>query len=178
MLVPLAELAAAQHTLALLFGEADNVRGGQRLLADRLFEVLLIQVVRWLLERPERYPLSAGLLTGLAHPQLARALVAIHEQPAHPWSLDSLAERAGMSRSRFADTFRREVGETPAEHLAQWRLALAKQRLARGEGVKRVALEVGYGSASALSRAFTARVGRSPRHWLQTQAESVAPAGR
>jgi AraC-like DNA-binding protein len=172
--VPLAELTPMEHTLALLFGEADNARRGQRLLADRLFEVLLIQLLRWLLEHPERYPLSPGLLAGLAHPQLAGALVAIHKQPAQAWSLDSLAECAGMSRSRFAETFRREVGETPAEHLAQWRLALAKQRLMRGEGVKRVAEAVGYGSASALSRAFAARVGQSPQHWLRAQAAATA----
>lgn len=164
VVVPLAEAPSLASTLELLFAEADNARCGRPLLANRLFEVLLIQLLRWLLDRDN---LPEGLLAGLADPQIAKALVAMHEQPAHPWDLPSLADRAGMSRSAFAAAFKRVVGDTPAEHLAQWRLALAQQRLARGEAVKRVALDVGYGSASALSRAFSARVGNSPRAWLQ-----------
>jgi AraC-like DNA-binding protein len=167
VVVPLSEVPALASTLELLFAEADQARCGRPLLANRLFEVLLIQLLRWLLDRQgAEAVLPEGLLAGLADPQLARALVAMHEQPAHPWDLPALAERAGMSRSSFAASFKRVVGETPAEHLAQWRLALAQQRLARGEAIKRVALEVGYGSASALSRAFSARVGKSPRAWL------------
>ncbi len=170
VIVPLTELVPMQHTLALLFGEAENARNGQRLLADRLFEVLLIQLLRWLLDRPQQYRVPPGLLAGLAHPQLARALVAMSEQPAQPWTLESLAESAGMSRSHFADTFRRVLGETPVEHLAQWRIALARQGLARGEPIKRIADAVGYGSASALSRAFAARMGQSPSEWQAAQA--------
>ncbi len=171
VVVPLSEAPALASTLDLLFAEADHARCGRPLLANRLFEVLLIQLLRWLLDRqgaqPDEPALPEGLLAGLADPQLARALVAMHEQPAYPWDLPALAERAGMSRSSFAASFRRVVGETPAEHLAQWRLALAQQRLARGDAIKRVALDVGYGSASALSRAFAARVGKSPRAWLE-----------
>jgi len=174
IVVPLAELQPAQLTLDLLFGEADATRCGRRLLADRLFDVLLIQLLRWLLDQPERYPLPAGLLNGLAHPQLARALVAMHERPGHDWTLPALAQQAGMSRSSFAAAFREQVGDTPAEHLAQWRLALAQQRLARGEAVKQVAFDVGYGSASALSRAFAARIGVSPRDWLRREREGAA----
>ena len=174
VVVPLAQLPALNPTLELLFAEADHARCGQRLLASRLFEVLLIQLLRWLLDH-EDARLPAGLLAGLADPQLARALVAMHEQPSPAWTLPSLADRAGMSRSAFAAAFTRVVGDTPAEHLAQWRLALAQQRLARGDAVKRVALDVGYGSASALSRAFAARMGQSPRAWLSTTRSGSAP---
>jgi AraC-like DNA-binding protein len=171
VLVPLAKLPALRSTLDLLFAEADHARCGQRLLANRLFEVLLIQLLRWLLDDPrddpERAALPVGLLAGLADPTLARALVAMHEQPARPWTLPLLAAQAGMSRSAFAAAFKHIVGDTPGEHLAQWRLALARQRLARGDALKRVALDVGYGSAPALSRAFAARIGMSPRQWLQ-----------
>jgi len=171
VVVPLSQAPSLATTLELLFAEADHARCGRPLLANRLFEVLLIQLLRWLLDRED---LPEGLLAGLADPQLSRALVAMHEQPAHPWDLPALAERAGMSRSAFAAAFKRVVGDTPAEHLAQWRLALAQQRLASGDAIKRVALDVGYGSASALSRAFAARVGASPRAWLAGQAASAA----
>jgi AraC-like DNA-binding protein len=166
LIVPLRELQPIEHTLALLFGEAENAVRGDRLLADRLFEVLLIQLLRWLLERPERYAVQPGLMLGLAHPQLALALLAMQRRPHEAWTLESLAACAGMSRSAFAASFREVVGQTPLEHLAQWRMALAKQALLRGEPVKRIAAEVGYGSASALSRAFTARSGQAPQQWL------------
>lgn len=176
VVVRLADAPSLAPTLDLLFAEADHARCGRRLLADRLFEVLLIQLLRRLLD-DDAQALPVGLLAGLADPALARALVAMHESPEHPWSLPALAERAGMSRSAFAAAFKRVVGDTPAEHLAQWRLALAQQRLARGEAVKRVALDVGYGSASALSRAFSQRLGHSPRAWLKAGAErAAAPA--
>lgn len=174
MAIPLRQVDGLEHTLALLFGETDRVRCGQRLLADRLFEVLLVQLLRWLLDHPDQGDLPAGLMTGLAHPQLAKALAAVHEAPAEPWSLERMAAQAGMSRSAYAAAFRTHVGVAPAEYVAQWRLALAQGRLRAGAPVKRVADEVGYGSASALSRAFAQRLGMSPRAWLKTAA--VDPA--
>jgi AraC-like DNA-binding protein len=167
LVLPLARLPELQHTLALLFAETEQVRCGQRLLANRLFEVLLLQLLRWLLDHPEEVGLQPGLLNGLAHPQLARALVALHERPGEAWTLAGMAQAAGMSRSAFAAAFKATLGQSPAEHLADWRLALAQQALRSGRPLKQVADALGYGSASALSRAFARRLGQSPRAWLQ-----------
>ena len=82
--------------------------------------------------------------------------------------LETLATRAGMSRSRFAEVFAQVVGDTPAAYLAQYRITLAQQGLLRGEGLDRIAQQVGYGSAAALSRAFSAVCGMSPRGWRQS----------
>lgn len=167
--VPLARLPMLDHTLALLFDEEARIVRGQRVLADRLFEVLLIQLLRWLQDSAGSQPLPPGLLAGLAHPKLALALTGMHESPGEAWTLDSLAARAGMSRSGFAASFHDVLGETPADYLAQWRIELAKQALLRGEALKRIALDSGYGSSSALSRAFAAWVGQAPRAWLAAQ---------
>lgn len=170
LVVPLADLPGLEPTLALLFTETEALRCGQRLLADRLFEVLLLQLLRWVLDHPAEAGVPRGLLQGLSHPQLCRALVALHREPGAPWTLQRMAAEAGMSRSAFAAAFKAHVEETPAEHLLRWRATLAQDRLRDGAALKTIAHELGYGSASALSRAFTQVLGVSPRHWLsQTQ---------
>lgn len=164
--LPLASLQPIEHTLALLFAETEQVRCGQRLLADRLFEVLLLQLLRWLLDHPRQGDVPVGLLCGLAHPALARALVAVHERPGQAWSVESMAREAGMSRSAFAAAFKQAVGEGPGEYLLRWRMSLAQGRLLEGAPLKSLALDLGYGSGSAFSRAFTQHAGLSPRAWL------------
>ncbi|CAM5201708.1 hypothetical protein CDEF62S_01908 [Castellaniella defragrans] len=164
--LPLARVQGLNLALELLFSETDRVRCGQRLLADRLFEVVLLQLLRWLLDHPQEAGVRPGLITGLSDPRLARALVAMHDNPGYPWTLERMAERAGMSRTAFANTFREVVGQTPADYLSNWRIALAQNRFRNGRPIKILAEELGYANPSALSRAFTAKVGVSPRDWL------------
>jgi AraC-like DNA-binding protein len=166
LVLPLREVEGLQHTLALLFTEMEQLRCGQRLIADRVFEILVMQLLRWLLNHTTEAELPPGLLTGLSDPRLARALVALHEQPGADWTLESMALEAGMSRSAFAAAFRSHVGQPPAEYLTQWRIAIAQTLLKGGTAVKAVADELGYGSASSFSRAFTQVIGQSPRDWL------------
>jgi len=164
--LPLARVPGLDSALALLFAETDQVHCGQRLLADRLFEVVMLLLLRWLLDHPREAGVRPGLITGLSHPRLARALVAMHDCPNEPWTLERMAERAGMSRTAFANAFRERVGQTPADYLTSWRIALAQSRLREGRPIKILAEELGYANPSALSRAFSARVGMSPRDWL------------
>ena len=166
IVLPLAKVPGLEGALDLLFQEADSVRCGHRLIVDRLFEVVLLQLLRWLLDHGEESGVSMGLVSGLADPQLARALAAMHESPQNPWSLESLADLAGMSRSAFAGRFKRVVGVAPAEYLTDWRMAIAKKQLSQGRAVKLIAPDLGYANASALSRVFAQRAGMSPREWL------------
>lgn len=164
--LPLARVPGLALALELLFAETDRIRCGQRLLANRLFEVVVLQLLRWLLDNPQEVGVRPGLITGLSDPRLARALVAMHDAPGEPWPLERMAGCAGMSRTAFATTFREVVGQTPADYLADWRMALAQSRLRAGRPVKALAQELGYANPSALSRAFTAKVGMAPREWL------------
>ena len=166
--LPLARVPGLHATLELLFAETGQVRCGHRLLADRLFEVVVLQLLRWLLDHPHEAGIQPGVVAGLSDPRLARALVAMHDTPGESWTLQRLAARAGMSRTAFANHFRDVVGQTPADYLAGWRIALAQSRLRDGRAIKWLAGELGYANPSALSRAFTARVGMSPREWLAT----------
>ncbi|HRO58022.1 MAG TPA: AraC family transcriptional regulator [Burkholderiaceae bacterium] len=168
VVLPSRRVQGLEQALSLLFAETDRVRCGHRLLADRLFEVVLLQLLRWLLDHPDEGGISAGLLAGLSDPKLARALVAVHEDPGHAWSLELMAARSGMSRSAFAARFRAVVGQTPAEHLSDWRLTIAQAQLREGRSIKMIAAELGYANPSALSRVFTQKVGISPRAWMRS----------
>lgn len=139
--------------------------------ADRLrpthpLEVLILQLLRWLLDHPEQVDLPTGLLTGLAHPHIAATLTALHERPGEAWSLASMAAVAGMSCSAFAAAFKAETGSTPSEYLMQWRICIAQGMLRKGGSVKVTADQLEYQSAASLSRAFTQVAGVSPRCWL------------
>lgn len=164
--LPLAGIDGTDQVLALLFAEAFSHNCGRHALVDRLFEVVLIQVLRHLMETNR---IRSGLLAGMSHPKLRKALVAMHEQPGSAWSLESLADIAGMSRSVFAGTFRLTLGCTPGVYLQAWRVRLAQQALRQGRQLKMIAVEVGYGSEAALSRAFKAQCGMTPREWRQAR---------
>lgn len=166
VVLPLAEVDTLAPALDLLFAEIDQVGCGRKVIADRLFEVVLIQLFRWLLDHAVELALPAGLLPGLGDERLARALVAIHEAPGRPWTLATMAREAAMSRSSFAARFKEVVGQPPAEYLTNWRITVAQERLCAGDSVARTAVELGYANPPAFSRAFAQRVGCSPRAWL------------
>jgi AraC-like DNA-binding protein len=177
IVLPLRQVDGLEMSLALLFSETEQLRCGQRLLADRLFEVVLIQLLRWLVDHPAEAGLHPGLLAGLADPRLARTLAAVHDHPGRPWSLATMAAEAGMSRSAFAVAFKDTVGQPPADYLADWRLGLAQAALRQGRQVQQIADELGYSSSAAFARLFRQRLGCSPREWLhQPRGEDARPA--
>lgn len=164
--IPLAELPDSLPVLNLLFAEAEACNCGRQAVLNRLFEVVLIQLVRHMMEEGST---QVGLLAGLSHPQLRRAIVAMHESPEKNWRVEDLAATAGMSRSVFSNTFHHTVGEPPASYLQRWRIRLVQKWLRQGQPIRLIAEEAGYGSESSLSRAFKAQSGMSPRAWLKAE---------
>ena len=160
VVLPLVSHPALAPICDLLLGEAFSERGGRQEALDRLFDYLLILIVRHVVERGR---VSTGVLAGLADPRLAKALTAIHEAPKKSWTLDDLAGIAGMSRTRFAEHFRTRIGQTPIDYLTVWRMTVACRLLATGKPVKSVALQVGYQSAAAFSRVYSRVTGQAPR---------------
>lgn len=170
IVLPLSQVQGLSLSLPLLFSETEQLRCGQRLLADRLFEVVLIQLLRWVIDHPQAVGVDSGLFMGLSDPRLARLLVALHQAPQDDWTLARMAAVAGMSRSAFADAFKAATGTTPSAYLTDWRLTIAASWLRAGQAQKLVAAELGFSTASSLSRAFKQRFGASPRGWLDGQA--------
>jgi AraC-like DNA-binding protein len=157
------------RTIAAAFvAEAAGQRCGRQVAVDRLCEVVLLLVLRQAIERGDSQP---GLLAGLSHPGLQRALVAIHNHPSRPWRMEDLADICGMSRSAFMAAFPRVVGVTPAAYLQSWRIVIGQRALLRGEAVKAVARRSGFSSSEAFSRAYSRQFGHAPR-------EALSQAGR
>jgi AraC-like DNA-binding protein len=164
MLVRLDSLPELAPAVDLLFGEAFGEQPGRQTAVDRLAEYFLVLLLRAAMNARL---VKGGVLTGLANPRLAQAIVAMHERPQHSWSLGELARRAGMSRARFAVHFRDVVGVTPFDYLAGWRVGVAQSWLQQGKPLKIVAPSVGYSSSAALTRAFIQRTGLSPTQWMK-----------
>ena len=140
--------------------------GGESVLA-RLSELMFIEVVRRQIEALP--PEQTGWLAGLRDEHVGRALAAMHQSPTRPWSLEELAREAGLSRSTLAERFTFLVGQPPMQYLARWRMQVAAGLLARGAKVGAVALDVGYDSEAAFSRAFKKLVGSPPATWRDQQ---------
>jgi AraC-like DNA-binding protein len=153
MVVPLADAdASLQQVITLVRSEVNEPRCGQPLLLDRAGDILFIGLLRHLVAHPRS---GGGLFHGLSDPRIAGTLVALHAEPEAEWHLETMAERAGMSRTAFSNRFREALNTTPGKYLAQLRLAIAQRAVASGDGLKAAARRTGYTNASALSRALS-----------------------
>lgn len=142
--------------------EAGGDRAGREAVLSRLAEILFIHMLRAYVESCEEDS-AENVLAAIADPQLGRALTLIHERPAQKWSLQALAQGAGMSRTLFAERFAACVQLTPMQYLTRWRIELAKAQLRQSErSVAEVADSVGYLSEAAFGRAFKRLVGVGP----------------
>jgi AraC-like DNA-binding protein len=150
-------------------------RAGADSVLTRLAELMFVEVLRRYIEAIP--PGQPGWLAALRDDVVGRGLGLLHGAPAHPWTLEELADGAAMSRSAFADRFTALVGQPPMHYLAQWRMQLAAGRLATGNAkVAAIAEEVGYESEPAFSRAFKRLMGISPAAWRRAREGAGRPA--
>lgn len=99
---------------------------------------------------------------------MGKALELIHERPAAPWTVATLASEVCVSRAAFARRFRELVGEAPVAYLTRWRLDLAADELQDpARKIAAVAEAVGYESQFAFSHAFKRQFGCSPSEYRQ-----------
>jgi AraC-like DNA-binding protein len=153
---------ALRGAVERMMKEMREPRPGGDLMAQQTAYTMLVLALRLYLAEGERR--GTSWLSALADEQIARALAAIHDEPAGAWTVQTLAEKAGMSRTAFAARFRRTVGASPLEYLTQWRMRLASDRLRHSnDSISVVAQSVGYASESAFGAAFKRAMGASPR---------------
>lgn len=135
---------------------------GAQLVANWLAGILFVHAVR---AHALGEGATSGWLAALAEPGVAEALHHMHDRVAHRWTVEALAQVAGMSRSGFALRFKALVGRAPLEYLTQWRMHLAQGLLRGPDKLARVAASVGYDSETAFSKAFQRLTGTTPSAW-------------
>ena len=137
--------------------------GGEAVL-ERMSEMLFVEVLRRHIDSlPQE---ETGWLAGMRDPAVGRALSLLHAKAGEAWTLELLSQEAGLSRSALHERFVQLIGQPPMQYLTQWRMQLASGLL-RETNAKliEVALDVGYESEAAFSRAFKRVVGMAPGAW-------------
>jgi AraC-like DNA-binding protein len=166
--------AAMRWSLERMREELLEPQPGASLVAQDLAHMMLVQALR--LHLAEGLKGGVGWLFALADKQMSAAIHSIHDAPAQRWTLQSLAQSAGMSRSTFALKFKQTVGASPMEYLTRWRMLLAGDKLVNSnDPVSAIAVAVGYESESAFSTAFRRVMGCSPRQYSRGR-NPVSPA--
>jgi AraC-like DNA-binding protein len=164
-----------EASLRYALAEARSPRPGGHGVLAKLAEVLFIEVLR--IHMNEQADGRTGWLAGVNDRIVGAALRALHAEPARPWTLEELARVAGTSRSVLAERFAQTVGQAPMQYLAQWRMLLASNLLARSNApLGRIAEEVGYQTDTAFSRAFRREYGMPPAAWRRRQISPAAVA--
>lgn len=163
------EDACITHTAGWIFNEAFNEKDGKQTIINRLCDVIMVQLLRYIIEQGI---VEHGLFAASAHPRLAKLMAALQTHPQQEWSVDTMAEMAAMSRSKFAALFKETVGRSPMDYVTDLRLAMAQGLLKKNKPVGFVANEVGYESASTLARVYKKRFGMTPKQWIKERFKS------
>ena len=142
-----------ENSIRFSVDQAGSSRAGGDAVLAKLSEVLFVETLRaYITDLPAE---QTGWLAGARDPEVGKTLALMHRNPAHPWTIASLAREAGVSRSVLAERFRHFLNEPPMAYLTRWRLQLGGQMLASTSySVAQIASEVGYESEAAFNRAF------------------------
>ncbi|MFI8528397.1 AraC family transcriptional regulator [Promicromonospora sukumoe] len=154
----------------LLRADVADAGPGTRATRPALLDVMLTHILRqWLdVNQPAWWP-------QVTDPGIDAALRAIHTDPHLPWTVDSLSQAAGMSRTTFINRFKALLDQPPMAYLTDWRLTRGAQLLRETDApLAAVARRVGYSTEFAFSASFRRRYSVSPgrfrlAHDLATQ---------
>lgn len=159
-----ADRAALRWSVERMMRELREGQPGNFLVAQHLAHMMLVQALR--VHMAKGLGGGVGWLYALADNQMGTAISAMHDDPAHRWTLQELAASVRMSRSSFSLTFKKTVGTSPMEYLTRWRMLLAGDKLENSsDSIAVIALSLGYESESAFSTAFKRVMGCSPRQY-------------
>jgi len=150
-----------QALIQLMADEVTNLNAGGETVVSNLADIIVIKAIRhWIEHDPKA---AKGWLGALKDPKIGKALTAIHTHPEHTWTVDRLAEQAGMSRSSFSARFTDVIGTSVKQYVTEWRMGLARMRIMQSPvSLIELSEELGYQSEAAFSRAYKRVFGEPP----------------
>ena len=152
-------------------------RPGSAIVLARLSEVLFAEAIRHYMD--ELPAGKSGWLAALRDRFVGRTLSLLHEQPAHSWTVEQLAEKVGLSRSALNQRFTAMIGAPPMQYLTRWRTSLAAAQLRDNDlPIIRIATDVGYQSEAAFNRAFKREFGLPPAAWRKRATDATVQGSR
>ncbi len=169
IVLPLSHSDMLSRCVYWLFEEAFMDAQARQPMLNRLSEIIVINLLRYISEREDTAP---GLLRALVHPQISRVINAIHKAPEKKWDLNDMAEVGAMSRSKFASLFKETLGQSPADYLNDWRVNIAQVALTKGTPINIIANNVGFETGASFSRVFKKKTGFTPTEWQKHIAQS------
>lgn len=177
---------AISYLLYVMHEYSDSVAAGAQAVVNQMGRSLFLELIRqqiasqsdWTSVNNDHMTNDSGGETGslvaFLDPFVGQALALVHSDPSHSWTVQSLANRTGMSRSAFAGRFREVVGKPPLQYIAELRIRKACCLLSGSNvGVQEIATRLGYDSPSAFSNAFKRHVGVSPAAWRRDNADTA-----
>lgn len=135
---------------------------------DVMIELGVSELIVRMLQQQSRHFLLEQLTT---NPEISGIHNAIHYLEQHldqPIDIESLPQKACMSRSKFFRLFKQQLGCSPAEYQIQRRIEKAAQQLKLGASVTQACLDNGFKNASHFSRRFQQHFGQSPSEFKNT----------
>ncbi len=150
----------AWSLVTLIDTELRDYKGSSSRIADRLTEVLYLQLLNDYISNNDDV---SGFLAALRDRRVYRALTLIHQDPAFEWTLSSLGERVGMSRATLVRRFQDVVGVAPMAYIKDWRIMKAYNLVKyTATSLEVVAGSTGFASARTLARTFKRHYGCTP----------------
>ena len=170
-----ADNVALCWTLQRMTEELLHPQPGGIVVAHSLARMMFVQALRAHIEDSARKDL--GGLSALSDVQMGKAITSMHNEPAFAWTVESLAQRVGMSRAAFARKFKDTARQSPIEYLTRWRMLLAEDKMTNTtDSVSEIARSLGYESASAFTKVFRKSTGYSPRQFRHASSSPASSA--
>jgi len=107
--------------------------------------------------------------------RIRKALAYLRAHPNKRVNMTGLANRVGLSRSRFYDLFQHSTGRSPRAYLDTLCIASAIAKLSSGGSrIADVSAELGFSAQSNFTRFFLQRVGVPPSEYRSAAAGPAA----